>query len=206
MAAFGSWRGTASGDQFRSSGATPYAPAVPQDLPFATRLWLSWACFFRVLTDGAFAASVSRLALPAPEPAPPPVAVATPEPRADTALQLLALLQREGRFIDFLEQDVAAFTDGDVGAAARLVHDGCRKALRAHAKLAPVRAEEEGARVTVDAGFAPEEIKLTGNVAGNAPYTGVLRHRGWRATDLTLPSAVRAYDASVLAPAEVELS
>jgi hypothetical protein len=180
---------------------------VAQDLPFLTRLWFSWACFFRVLFSGSFAGEVARLSLPASAPSPPVPDAPSPgsPPSFDAALHLLALLQREGRLVDFLEQDVAAFSDADIGAAARVVHDGCRKALRAHAKLTPVRGEEEGTRVTVDAGFAPEEIKLTGNVKGNAPYTGVLRHRGWRATELTLPSVVRAYDARVLAPAEVEL-
>jgi hypothetical protein len=115
------------------------------------------------------------------------------------------LFQREGRLVDFLEQDVATFTDADVGAAARVVHEGCRRALRAHAKVAPIRSEEEGTRVTLAAGFPPAEVKLRGNVAGAGPYTGVLRHRGWRALDLTLATPVVGHDARVLAPAEVEL-
>jgi hypothetical protein len=202
-------------------------------LPLPTRLWFAFLCLFRVLFDGAFAASVWRVreaggALPEapptprlPEPVParaaaptlapvaappaPPVPSVPSVPSAEPALQLLALLQREGRLIDFLEQDIAAFPDADIGAAARVIHDGCRKALRAHAKLAPVRSEEEGARVTLAAGFSPAEVKLSGNVQGHGPYTGVLRHRGWRATDLTLPVPVQGYEPSVLAPAEVEL-
>jgi hypothetical protein len=174
-----------------------------------TRLWFAWVCFFRVLFSGSFAGSVAQLSAPEPPPEPlpvaPPAVLPPAPPTVDAALQLLALLQREGRLVDFLEQDVTTFSDADVGAAARVVHEGCRKTLRAHAKLAPVRIEDEGARVTVDAGFAPEELKLTGRVAGSAPYTGTLRHRGWRMTELSLPTAVRAYDASVIAPAEVEL-
>jgi hypothetical protein len=139
--------------------------------------------------------------VPVPVPVPAPVPAPTPEP----ALQLLALFQREGRLVDFLEQDIASFDDAEIGAAARVVHDGCRKALRAHAKLAPVRTEEEGKRVTLEAGFRPAEVKLSGNVQGTAPYTGVLRHRGWRATELTLPTPVAGYEATVIAPAEVEL-
>jgi hypothetical protein len=173
---------------------------------FATRVWLAWACFWRVLLDPPFAAAALLLRSGELHPAPvPPTQRSVAPPPPDAALHLLALLQREGRFIDFLEQDVASFSDAEVGAAARVVHDGCRKVVRTHAKLAPVRTEDEGARVTVAAGFSPDEIKLTGNVAGAAPFTGVLRHRGWRATALTLPAPVRAYDASVLAPAEVEL-
>ena len=183
-------------------------------LPFATRCWFAWVCFFRVLFDGAFAARAWQTREPQklPEGAPakalrPPASEADP-PRAattDPALQLLALLQREGRFIDFIEQDIAAFPDPEIGAAARVVHEGCRKALRGHVTLAPVRTEEEGARVTLDAGFSPSEVKLSGNVAGSAPFQGTLRHRGWRASGLTLPTAVAGHDATVLAPAEVEL-
>ena len=182
-------------------------------LSLAARLWVAFACFFRVLTDGAFAGSVSRLGrgeLPAPpEPLPEPAPIAAPAPAVAptpaAALQLLALLQSEGRFVDFLEQDVQGFTDADVGAAARVVHEGCRRVLRSHTKLTPVRTEEEGARVTVLDGVSPDEVKLTGNVRGTAPFTGVLRHRGWRANEFVLPAVVRVYDATVVAPAEVEL-
>lgn len=187
-------------------------------LSFAARVWVAFACFLRVLSDTAFAGSVRRLAHgEPPEPAPiaPPVARAppvAPAPLASpvapvplAALQLLALFQSEGRLVDFLEQDIQAFTDADVGAAARVVHEGCRRVLRSHTKLTPVRTEEEGARVTVADGVSPDEVKLTGNVQGTAPFTGVLRHRGWRANDFALPAVVRAYDASVVAPAEVEL-
>ncbi len=191
-------------------------PTAPS-LSAPARAWLAFVCFWRVLFRGSFAASVWRLVheaapdVAAPTPPPPAQLAAPPAPAAppgrstDAALQLLALLQQEGRLIDFLEQDVASFSDADVGSAARVVHDGCRRALRAHAKLLPVRTEEEGARVTLAAGFSPDEIKLTGNVVGDAPFTGVLRHRGWRVTELVLPTAVRSYDARVLAPAEVEL-
>jgi len=183
---------------------------VPPDLPFLTRAWFAFACFFRVLVSGTFAGSVWRLqeaqpVPPPPAPAPVPLPAAPVAATPDPALQLLALLQREGRFVDFLEQDVASFSDADVGAAARVVHDGCRRALRSHTKLSPLRTEEEGARVTIAEGFAPDEVKLTGNVQGKAPFTGVLRHRGWRARDLVLPTMVKAYDATILAPAEVEL-
>ncbi len=175
-------------------------------LPFATRLWFAWACFFRVLFDGAFAGRTwfVRDALPAarpPTPAPAPPAVGA----MDAALQLLALFQREGRLVDFLEQDIATFPDADVGAAARVVHEGCRKALRAHAKISPIRDEEEGTRVTLAAGFPPSEVKLSGNVGGAGPYTGALRHRGWRVLELKLATPVDGHDARVLAPAEVEL-
>ncbi len=129
--------------------------------------------------------------------------VAGPPP-TDAALQLLALFQREGRFVDFLEEDIASFADADIGAAARVVHSGCRKALRDHVKLEPVRSEEEGAKLTLPE-VDPNEVKLTGNVQGKGPHTGVLRHRGWKAVNITLPTAVAGHDARVVAQAEVEL-
>lgn len=180
-------------------------------LPFVTRLWFAWICFFRVLFDGAFAERAWEArepkALPPAPPAPEkPEPIAAPEPpSANAALSLLALFQREGRLVDFLEQDVTAFGDAEIGAVARVVHDGCRKALHDHMSVEPVRAEEEGARVTLEEGFSPSEIKLSGNVAGSAPYKGILRHRGWRAADASLPVPVAGHDANILAPAEVEL-
>lgn len=199
-----------------------YRPRVTddaQELPFATRLWFAYLCFFKVLFDGLFAGRVWGLhkgiaapALPAPEPAPVPVPVPVPElapaPAADAlepALQLLALLQREGRFLDFLEEDVTSFPDAEVGAAARVVHQGCRKAVRDHAKLAPVRREAEGAKITVEKGTSPAEVKLVGNVVGAPPFTGTLVHKGWRVESLSLPQAVPGHDARIVAPAEVEL-
>ena len=179
----------------------------PAPLPFGTRLWFAFACFFRVLFDGAFAARAFgvRSALPPAPQAKKDEPKKNEPPPVDSALQLLALLQREGRFVDFLEEDVTTFADADVGAAARVVHDGCRKALRAHATLKSVRSEEEGAKITVDEGTPASEVKLTGNVVGKAPFTGTLRHKGWRVEKLELPTSMPGHDARVVAPAEVEL-
>jgi hypothetical protein len=179
-----------------------------ESLSFATRLWFAWLCFFRVLVDSRFAARAFAAREPSPRPASAAVPSRSPSPApaaSTAALQLLSLLQREGRFVDFVQQDIASFPDADVGAAARVVHDGCRKALRDHATIEPVRPEDEGSRVVLVAGFDADEVKLTGAVAGHPPYAGVLRHRGWRATRLDLPEVVGGYDAGILAAAEVEL-
>jgi hypothetical protein len=193
-------------------------------LPFPARLWLAWVCFFRVLFDGTFAGRVRGLdtdstdgksdeaeARAGTERVAPakPVATAASAPSLaapsnDAALQLLGLLQREGRLIDFLQQDVTAFADADIGAAARVVHDGCRKALAAHLELKPVRGEREGGPVTLDV-LEPNAVKLVGNVSGTAPFRGTLRHRGWRVEALRLPKLAPGSDPHVLAPAEVEL-
>ncbi len=163
-----------------------------------------------MLFDPAFAARVFAVRQSAAPRLSPPLRPTPPLPApgtdgATSALQLLSLLQREGRLVDFLQQDIAAFADADVGVAARVVHEGCRRALRAHAEIAPVRAEGEGARVALTAGFDPDAVKLVGEVRGEPPYEGVLRHRGWRAIKLELPSVVGDFDAHILAPAEVEL-
>ncbi len=157
-----------------------------ETLSLATRLWFAWLCFFRVLFDGTFAARVWSARQPAELPAPPPVAStapsAAPGPQdAVEALQLLSLLQREGRLVDFLQQDIASFPDADVGAAARVVHDGCRRALRAHATIEPVRSESEGARVVARRRLRARRGEAhRRSVGGEPPYKGVLRHRGWR--------------------------
>jgi hypothetical protein len=194
----------------------------PAEMSFFARFFFAYACFFRVLFDGAFAGRALAVkegmpALPpAPEKKPEPAEAKKPEPKpeppkkpeppsTDAALALLALLQREGRFVDFLEEDVASFPDADIGAAARVVHAGCRKALREHVVLEPIRSEEEGSKVTLPKGFDAAKNKLVGDVSGDGPFAGTLKHRGWRAVSVTLPTAMEGHDAKVVAQAEVEL-
>ncbi|GAB6066768.1 DUF2760 domain-containing protein [Methylothermus subterraneus] len=139
------------------------------------------------------------------EVAPPPKPIILREPTPEAALQLLGLFQAEARLIDFLEEDIGAYTDAEVGAAARIVHEGCRKVLKHHFTIAPVRSEAEGTRITVPKGFDPSEIRLTGNIVGAPPFSGILVHRGWRATEVKLPQLTEGHKADILAPAEVEL-
>ncbi|MCY1080393.1 DUF2760 domain-containing protein [Archangium lansingense] len=196
-------------------------------LSFFARFWLAFVCFWRIWFDQAFAQAVlpvreadkasklpsgvppSELPAGPTEQKPPekkePVAALPPEREHAPALQILAMLQREGRFIDFLQEDVAAFPDADVGVAARIVHEGCRKVLRQYLTLEPVLPQSEGDRVNVPAGFDAQRTRLTGNVAGQPPYTGVLKHRGWVTTAVKFPTTSPAMDPRVLAPAEVEL-
>ena len=182
---------------------------------FFARVGIAFAAFFRALSDATFAGGVQglregkRLALPettkkAPEPKKEPKPVLR-EAGPEAALQLLSLLQREGRFIDFLEEDVSSFSDAQIGAAARVVHTQCRAALREHIPMEPVRAEEEGAKVTLEKGFDAQKIRLSGNVSGEPPYTGTLGHRGWKAREVKLPKMAEGHDASIVAPAEIEL-
>lgn len=187
------------------------------------RVSLAFGSFFSILSRPDFAAGVERLQsgeplvpppaptaapTPAPTPAPtlppPPAPVAQVAPNA-SALQLLGLLQREARFIDFMQEDIQGYSDADIGAAARVVHEGCRKVLREHFTLTPVRTESEGSRITLPAGFDAASVRLTGNVVGQAPFTGTLNHRGWRATDTRLPQLAASHDPAILAQAEIEL-
>lgn len=123
----------------------------------------------------------------------------------DGALALLALLQREGRLVDFLRESLDGFSDADIGAAARDVHRGCKKVLDAHLTLEPVLPGAEEDTVSVPKGFDPLEIRLVGEARGEAPYRGTLRHHGWRATEIKLPTLTEGVDRAVLAPAEVEV-
>ena len=109
------------------------------------------------------------------------------------------------RFVDFLEENVTAYSDTEIGGAARVVHEGCRKVVRDHLQIEPVRTEAEGARLTLAAGFDAAAVRLTGNVVGQPPFTGTLMHRGWRVAQITLPKLAEGHDVRVLAPAEVEL-
>jgi hypothetical protein len=133
-----------------------------------------------------------------------PATATGPDPTP--ALQLLALLQQEGRLIDFLEEDIAGYDDTQVGAAVRAIHSGCRKALHERVQIERVYAQDDGTTVDVDTGFDPAAVRLTGNVAGAPPFRGTLQHGGWRVTKLSLPRATGTTDAHIIAPAEVEIS
>ena len=164
----------------------------------------------RLLFDGGFArAVVAGLGPQEPVPAKPVPAeakvAATPERVHASGLLLLSALQREGRLIDFLQQEVTGFSDEDVGAAARVVHSGCGKVLKQYLLLEPVLKEAEGATITVPPGFDAQRIRLTGNVAGQPPFRGSLKHHGWVATQVRMPQPSDSLDPRVVAPAEVEL-
>ncbi|MBA57256.1 MAG: hypothetical protein CMK89_22645 [Pseudomonadales bacterium] len=146
--------------------------------------------------------TASAEAADAPEPKPAPV-LKSNDP--ESALQLLGLLQQEARFIDFLNEDLKGFSDAEIGAVSRVVHEGSKKLLDQYFSLAPVRTEEEESRVTLAAGFNPAENRITGNVVGEPPFTGVLVHRGWKVTKADLPKLAEGHDPRIIAPAEVEL-
>jgi hypothetical protein len=127
----------------------------------------------------------------------------TPDP-GHRATQVLALLQRDGRLVDFLMEDLTAYADAQIGAAVRDVHAGSRQALDRYFTLNPVLDDEEGRPVTLEGDLDAARIKVVGHVTGQ-PARGILRHRGWEATRVALP-ALPASGLSIVAPAEVEVS
>jgi len=139
-------------------------------------------------------------------PPPPPKAVVDHEKHDEAAaVRVLGVLQAEGRLLDFLSEDIEGYSDADIGAAARDVHKGLKRALADHFPVVPLRSEAEDASMTVPEGFDPQQIRLVGNVIGKPPFSGKLKHKGWKVTAVRLPRPPNGAAAMVVTPAEVEL-
>ena len=123
----------------------------------------------------------------------------------EDAVYTLTLLQREGRLIDFLKEDISSFEDAQIGAAVRQVHEGCRKVLDKHFSVEPVVNSSEGETVEIAKGFDPSMYELSGNVSGEPPYKGELRHKGWQAVKIDLPTRQKSKNESIICPAEVDI-
>ena len=169
-----------------------------KNISFGTRVALG----LKMIFNADFARNVSEaLAARESKPVEPP-----PERVHASGLFLLGALQREGRLLDFLQQDVAGFSDEQVGAAARVVHSGSRKVLQQYFEFEPAAKQEEGSEVTVPRDFDSQRWRLTGNVSGQPPFRGILRHHGWVARQVRMPSISETLDPRIVAPAELELS
>jgi hypothetical protein len=140
---------------------------------------------------------------PAPATAPPPAPAANQAEGEIAAF--LALLQEKGRLVDFLMEDVTAYDDAQVGAAARVVHQGCKEVMKEHFRITPVSVAEEGSQVTVPAGYAADEYRLIGKISGDPPFSGKLIHKGWKTDYVKLPRIVKSSGIPAIAPAEVEV-
>ncbi len=177
---------------------------------FWKRVAFAFRCFFAILLHGEVPQDIARElinpAVRANAASVPKIEVQQSEVDSiDRAVQTLALLQRDGRLIDFLYEDVGPYPDAQLGAAVRTVHESCRQVLERYFKLEPILASEEDQPVTVQAGFDPASIKLIGNVTGEPPLKGLLRHRGWRVKEANMPSLPQGPGRIVVAPAEVEV-
>ena len=184
--------------------------------------WLAFVSFWKLLFGGTLPVAAAKFLPDSPKALPEKVVVEKvvekvverivekkPNVAAhqkEGALAMLALLQREGRLVDFISEEISGAEDADIGAAVRAVHRGCKKVFDQVLTLEPVIPGEEESKVSVPKGFDPAEIRLIGEAKGEAPYKGTLRHHGWRAVETKLPSLAEGVDRSVIAPAEVELS
>lgn len=178
---------------------------------FWTRVAFAFRCFFSILLHGDVPKDIVQVLIN-PEISAGTVAagpikrIHRPESEPpDRAVQILALLQRDGRLIDFLTEDIAGYPDAQIGAAVRTVHESCRDVLQRYVKLEPILDSQEDQPVTVQPGFDPACIKLIGNITGEPPIRGVLRHRGWRVKEADMPSLPQGSGRMVVAPAEVEV-
>jgi hypothetical protein len=147
----------------------------------------------------------------APAPTAAPVAAQPPPPAANQAeaevVAFVSLLQEKGRLVDFLMEDVTPYDDKQVGAAARVVHQGCREVLNDSFRITPISQAEEGSRITVPAAYAADEYRLLGKISGDPPFTGTLLHKGWKTESVKLPRILKSDEERLpsIAPAQVEL-
>jgi hypothetical protein len=171
------------------------------------KIGLAFRCFFNLLFGGALSDGVltelgltKKSAAPAKPATPPPPERTT----SDGALQFLGILQRDSRLVDFLMEDIKSYSDDQVGAAVRELHDQCRDALARYVTLQPVIDGVEGTFAKAPSSD-PNLVKFVGNVPAKPPAGGTLRHKGWRAAKIDLPALAAKQDASILAPAEIEI-
>ena len=177
------------------------------------RLFQAFGVFFRVLTDGKFAEQLNSLGeSESPKELPKPddkekKQKTPPKPSRNDALTMLAALQREARFIDIIKEPLADYSNEQVGAAARDVLSDCSKVIDRLFGIEPVLEGEEGSTVQTPDKVDPGVYQLTGNVSGDAPFSGSLIHHGWQATKCELPKWNGSdVSSQIIAPAEVEIS
>jgi len=171
-----------------------------------SRIVLAFRSFFNILFSGTLSGSaLVELGLTKRETAAPkPAASAPAASPADGALQLLAILQRDSRLLDFLMEDIAGYSDDQIGAAVRELHDQCRDSLARYVTLQPVIDGVEGTFAKAPSAD-PNVVKFVGNVPAKPPAGGMLRHKGWKAVKVDLPSLAPRQDAAIVAPAEIEV-
>jgi hypothetical protein len=180
------------------------------------RIGIAFSAFFRALFHAGFAQQILDIqlgktitALSTPDrlapSAPTPTPVEPPKPQIDP-LQLVSILQREGRLIDFLMEDIQGLPDAQIGAAVREVHRKTAKALTDHVTFVPVVETLEDEKMTVPAGYDPSSIRVVGKLGAHPPYTGFVRHRGWKASELKLQPLPAGQNPHIITPAEIEVS
>ena len=169
------------------------------------RISFAFRSFFSLLFRGVLPADIAQAfgyAKAVAVKATAPAQVKAQAGPKDGAVQILAILQRDSRLVDFLMEDVSAYSDEQVGAAVRDVQAQARKALDRYMTLRPVIDAVEGDFTKVE-GLDGGAAKFVGNVpaSGKAPG-GLLRHKGWRADKIDLPNTPMT---AIIAPAELEV-
>jgi len=163
------------------------------------RLRLAYRAWLKLLRDPELYGKLRPLLVPEEaKPAPPPKPSAEP-------LRLLAVLQRDSRFLDFFMDDINAAQDDQIVAFVKKMHPECQSSLKDHLVLEPVLPQTEGDTVEVPTGFDPSAIRILGNVSGEPPFHGTLQHRGWRVKEIKLAKPPAGQDEFVVQPAEVQL-
>lgn len=177
-------------------------------MSFWQRLLNAFRVFWSMLLHGRVPGDLlpSRPAPSTAAPAPAPPVDVRRDDEGDRAVQMLALLQRDGRLVDFLREDIAAYTDAQVGAAVRDVHAKCRATLERYLALEPVTLEDEGQSFAVTPATDPATVKVVGQVPSTGTARGVVRHRGWRVTSVALPALPPSDARRVVAAAEIEVA
>lgn len=171
-----------------------------------SRIGSAFKSFFAILFQGVLPEDLAReFGYVRPEtvkPAGPPPIQLTP---SDGAVQILGILQRDGRLVDFLMEDISGASDDQIGAAVRSLQEQCRAALQRYVRLSPVIDGVEGSYTKLDTND-PAVVKLLGNVpASGKAVGGILRHKGWRAEKVDLPALKPSQTGTVVSPAEIEI-
>ncbi|MGZ0707435.1 DUF2760 domain-containing protein [Coraliomargarita sp. W4R53] len=197
-------------------GVLALLPAFAEKAHVLAYAVIAVAAIAGVLALTLSAVTAVPTAAPAPEPAPvapeskQPNLQQIPEQNAEVQVaQLLTLLQEKGRFLDFVMDDIKSYPDAQIAAAARFVHQGCQQVMKHNFTIEPVATVVENQAITLEPAFDRNEYRLTGKVDGEPPYSGVLKHKGWKTTSVSLPKVLgaraNATGTHLLVAAEVEV-
>ena len=198
--------------QYTSPSATvPFPLSYSIGAIHLSRISLAFRCFFNMLFQGALSSETltslnltRREAASVKAAASKPAAAIPVAKTSDGALQILGILQRDSRLVDFLMEDITSYSDDQIGAAVREIHDQCRDSIARYVTLQPIIDGVEGTFAKAPSAD-PNVIKFIGNVPAKPPSGGTLRHKGWRAAKVDLPAMSAKQDAAIIAPAEIEI-
>lgn len=189
-----------------AGGVLPKILFFKQLLPVSAGLWIFFTFFLWAVLRSLGKNILSREPAETKKPESPDIIEKREENKNKRLfLHLLSILQRDARFMDFVFEKLDQFEDAQIGAAVRNIHENSYKTISKYLSPKPVIDNDEGDTITIDKGFDPSAIKLAGNVTGEPPFQGVLRHKGWQAGELELPVLSERENSLIISPAEVEI-